>query len=203
MTRQVHPPEWSRALGKLRAPLGYSPFSGNHDGGTTLGAAARPRSGPGRTALEAVGIRVLENDAVRLSRAGAPFWLAGLADQLALLPGRNWGREHMTGLDDLPGTLAKIDDDAPSSCWRMSRTFFRKSHKGCPDMSGIRMGGRCEFSAIAGGAVAVWPALCLWARCGKRARPDRSGGLGCSIAPVRFGVRPEINLVEVSSESRA
>ena len=30
-----------------------------------------------------------------------------------------------------------------------------------------------------------------------------SGGLGCSIAPVRLGVPPEINLVEVAGPAQA
>ncbi|TGV28075.1 metallophosphoesterase, partial [bacterium M00.F.Ca.ET.168.01.1.1] len=66
-----------------------------------------------RKALEGVGIPVLENDVVRLEKDGQGFWIAGLADQLALRPGRAWGRSSFKGLDDLKGTLAKVSDNAP------------------------------------------------------------------------------------------
>ncbi|MGO8141102.1 hypothetical protein AB9F34_34445, partial [Rhizobium leguminosarum] len=36
-----------------------------------------------------------------------------LEDQLALLPGRKWGRTQMLGLEDLDGTMAQVTDDAP------------------------------------------------------------------------------------------
>jgi predicted MPP superfamily phosphohydrolase len=206
MTRQVHPPEWSRALGKLRAPLGVFAILGNHDWWDDP-AAQRLGHGPvpGRTALEAVGIRVLENDAVRLSRAGAPFWLAGLADQLALLPGRNWGREHMTGLDDLPGTLAKIDDDAPVILLAHEPDVFPQvPQRVALTMSGHTHGGQVRIFGYSPVVPSRFGQRYAYGHVVENGRDlIVSGGLGCLIAPVRFGVRPEINLVEVSSESRA
>jgi uncharacterized protein len=114
MTRQVPSPDWSRPLGKLAAPLGVYAILGNHDWWEDE-TAQRIGHGPvvARLALEAAGIRVLESEAVRLSLNGSALWLAGLADQLALLPGQRWGRTRIAGLDDLPGTLAKIPDGAP------------------------------------------------------------------------------------------
>src|SRR6185436_2359154 len=66
-----------------------------------------------RRALEAVGIPVYHNDAVRLRKAGQGFWLAGLGDQLAYLPSRHAHPNRRIGVDDLAGTLAKVTDDAP------------------------------------------------------------------------------------------
>ncbi len=75
------------------------------------------RAGHGPTvahrALEAAGIPVYENDAVRLTKDGRPFWLAGLGDQLAFLPARRLRRMVRFGADDLSATLAKVTDDAP------------------------------------------------------------------------------------------
>ena len=61
-----------------------------------------------RELMEA-GVLTLENEAVRLVHDGRPFWLLGLGDQIALLR-----RPRLVGVDDLPGTVAKITDDAPA-----------------------------------------------------------------------------------------
>jgi hypothetical protein len=113
-TRRVATEEWSRALAALKAPLGVHAILGNHDWWDDL-AAQRTRKGPvvGRRALERVGIPVYENDAMRLAKAGRPFWIAGLGDQMAFITGRKRARRRFEGVDDLPGTLAKVDDDAP------------------------------------------------------------------------------------------
>jgi predicted MPP superfamily phosphohydrolase len=81
--------EWASALSGLRAPLGVLSILGNHDWWQDR-AAQEAGAGPtiSRTALEGVGIPVLENRAVRLEKDGHGFWIAGLADQLALLPSK-------------------------------------------------------------------------------------------------------------------
>jgi len=68
-----------------------------------------------------MGAVLLENDVLRLSKNGASFWLAGLADQMAIRADAG----HWRGLDDLPGTLAKLPTMLRRSCWRMSRSSFR------------------------------------------------------------------------------
>ena len=68
----------------------------------------------GRLALERVGIPVYENDAVRLTKVGTPFWLAGLGDQIAFHA--VVGAAIRTGASasiDLDGTLAKVTDGDP------------------------------------------------------------------------------------------
>lgn len=204
ITRQVHSPEWSRALAQLAAPLGVFAILGNHDWWEDT-AAQRQGHGPtfGRLALEAVGIRVLENDAVRLDLGGSAFWLAGLADQLALLPGRRWGRARMTGLDDLPSTLAKVTDEAPVVLLAHEPDIFPQvPARVALTLSGHTHGGQVRLF----GRSPVVPS-----RFGNRYAYGHvvedgrnlvvSGGLGCSIAPVRLGMPPEINLVEVVGES--
>lgn len=206
MTRQVHSPEWSRALATLAAPLGVFAIMGNHDWWEDR-TAQRLGHGPtfGRLALEAAGITVLENDAVRLSLNGAAFWLAGLADQLALLPGRRWGRARMTGLDDLPSTLAQVTDDAPVVLLAHEPDIFPKvPPRVALTLSGHTHGGQVRLF----GHSPVVPS-----RFGNRYAYGHvvedgrdlivSGGLGCSIAPIRFGVPPEITVVEISGPTQA
>jgi hypothetical protein len=200
VTRQVHSHEWSRALAQLTAPLGVYAVLGNHDWWQDK-TAQRLGHGPtfGRLALEAAGITVLENDAVRLSLNGSAFWLAGLADQLALLPGREWGRARMTGLDDLPGTLAQVTDDAPVGLLAHEPDIFPQvPARVALTLSGHTHGGQVRLF----GHSPVVPS-----RFGNRYAYGHvvedgrdlvvSGGLGCSIAPIRLGVPPEITLVEI------
>lgn len=204
VTQQVPSPEWSRTLAGLTAPLGVFAIMGNHDWWEDR-AAQRLGHGPtfARLALEAAGIRVLENDAVRLDLGGSAVWLVGLADQLALLPGRRWGRVRMTGLDDLPGTLAQVTDSAPIVLLahepdifpdvpaRVALTLSGHTHGGQVRLFGhspvvpSRFGDRYAYGHVVedGRNLVV------------------SGGLGCSIAPVRLGVPPEINMIEIVGET--
>jgi uncharacterized protein len=206
VTGQVPSPDWSRPLAMLAAPLGVYAILGNHDWWEDE-TAQRLGHGPvvARLALEAAGIRVLENEAVRLSLNGSAFWLAGLADQLALLPGRQWGRTRLSGLDDLPGTLAKITDRAPVVLLAHEPDIFPQVPPSVAlTLSGHTHGGQVRLF----GYSPVVPS-----RFGNRYAYGHvvedgrdlivSGGLGCSIAPVRLGVPPEINLVEVAGPAQA
>ena len=97
----VDDPLWAGELGRLRAPLGVWSILGNHDWWHDLHGV--------RSALANARIPVLENDAVLLGPPGQKFWLAGIGDQLA-----HWiGRGRFRGVDDLPGTLARVHTDDP------------------------------------------------------------------------------------------
>lgn len=113
VTNRVEAHEWAPALSGLKAPLGVLSILGNHDWWHDPFAQQAGAGTVARKALEESGISVLENDAVRLQKDGYGFWIAGLADQLALLPNKAAGRDRFEGLDDLDGTLAKITDQAP------------------------------------------------------------------------------------------
>ncbi len=204
--RRVHPAEWSRPLAGLAAPPGVYAVLGNHDWWQDE-TAQRLGTGPvlGRLALEAAGIRVLENDAVRLDIDGSAVWLAGLADQMALRPGRRWGRARMTGLDDLPGTLAQVTDQEPVVLLAHEPDIFPE----VPARVALTLSGHTH-----GGQVRLFGhSPRVPSRFGNRYAHGHvvedgrhlivSGGLGCSIVPVRFGVPPEINLVEVAGPAQA
>jgi predicted MPP superfamily phosphohydrolase len=186
--------EWAPALSGLKAPLGVWSVLGNHDWWEDR-AAQRAGAGPtiSRKALEGVGIPVLENDVVRLEKDGHGFWIAGLADQLAIRPSKALGRHGFRGLDDLDGTLAKVSDSAPIILlahepdifpkvpWRVSLTLSGHTHGGQ-----VRLFG---YSPVVPSAFGNRYAY------GHVVENDRnlivSGGLGFSIMPVRFGMPPE------------
>ncbi len=89
--------EWMAPLGELTAPAGVYAVPGNHDWWSDEIPQIRRR-------FEKAGIHFLQNHAVRASRDGDRFWVAGLDDQLAY-------RTH--GADDLEGTLRHVRDSSP------------------------------------------------------------------------------------------
>ena len=191
VTRAVPSQLWAKLWAECRAPLGVRAILGNHDWWFHL-----PRI---RAGLASAGIPVMENDAIRLVHRGRPFWLLGLGDQIAHIRGPG----QFEGVDDLPGTLAKVTDDAPVLLLahepdifvevpeRVSLTLAGHTHGGQVRLFGFspvvpsRYGNRFAYGYVTenGRHMIV------------------SGGLGCSIAPVRFGVPPEIVLVRLGQEA--
>lgn len=193
ITRPVRIADVAPILAGLSAPQGVFAILGNHDWWDDL-TAQRRGGGPNlyATALEANGIPVLSNRAIRLQ----DIWLAGLEDQLAILG----GKRGLIGLDDLPGTLAQIGDDgAPAILLAHEPDIFPE----VPARIGLTLSGHTH-----GGQVRLlgWSPV-VPSRYGSRYAYGHirekgrdlvvSGGIGCSIAPIRFGVPPEITLVEI------
>lgn len=176
-----------------RARLGTYAVLGNHDWWDDL-TAQRAGGGPNlyAQALQAAGIPVLSNQAVRIGG----FWLAGLEDQLAL----SLGKGRFRGLDDLAGTLAQVTDDAPVILMAHEPDIFPS----VPDRVALTLSGHTH-----GGQFRLfgWSPV-VPSRHGNRYAygPVQeggrhlvvSGGIGCSILPVRFGVPPEITVVDLS-----
>lgn len=201
VTEYVHSSEWAPLIGTLRAPLGVYAVQGNHDWWEDADAQ-RTRQGPTFVdrALTEVGVPLLKNAAIRLEHGGRPFWLAGLEDQLAFIPYRKYGRTDWQGLDDLDGTLAQITDDAPVILMAHEPDIFPK----VPERVALTISGHTH-----GGQVRLFGhSPVVPSRYGNRFAYGHvvedgrsllvSGGLGCSIAPVRFGVPPEIVVIELS-----
>lgn len=207
VARPVRSAEWAPILGGLRAPLGVHAVLGNHDWWDDR-AAQRRGHGPTRYhgRLADAGINVLENDAIRLTTPDGPFWLAGLGDQLALLPWRSFGRRRWQGVDDLPGTLAPIGDDGPVLLLahepdifpavpsRVALTLSGHTHGGQ-----VRLFGHSPMVPSRHGNRYAYGHVRETAADGRPRDLIVSGGLGCSIMPVRFGVPPEIVLIELGS----
>jgi predicted MPP superfamily phosphohydrolase len=199
VTRFIPASEWAPVLAQLKAPLGVHAILGNHDWWEDNEVQ---RAGQGltrsRRALEAAGIPVYENDAVRLTKDGRPFWLAGLGDQLAYAPARRFRPVRHIGVDDLAATLRKVTDDAP---------LILLAHE--PDVA-MRVPARVALQLSGhthGGQVRLfgWSPV-VPSRYGNRmayghvrANCDLvvSGGIGCSVMPFRLGMPPEIVLVSL------
>jgi predicted MPP superfamily phosphohydrolase len=192
VTGPVMPDELGEALSVLRAPLGVFGILGNHD--WWHGALPRMK-GDGaegvRGALRGANVRVLENHAVRIEKSGQPFWVLGLADQLAM----RLGRGRFRGLDDLPGTLRQVTDDAPAILLAHEPFIFNKvSDRIAITLCGHTHGGQVAFPLIGSPFAAR--------RFGKDhvyghiVEDGRhmliSAGLGTSFLPVRFMRPPEI-----------
>ncbi|MBC8051364.1 MAG: metallophosphoesterase [Chitinophagales bacterium] len=196
VSRQLSSPEWAGILGGLRAPLGVHAILGNHDWWDDYSAQAR---GAGPTiageALKDAGIALYENKSARLQKDGQGFWLTGLGDQLALIPkaGRN-KCNRLCGVDDLPGALAQVTDDAPVILLAHEPDIFPNVPKRVAlTLSGHTHGGQVRLFGYSPMAPSRYRNRYAY---GHVVEDDRhlvvSGGLGCSIIPVRFGVPPEI-----------
>ena len=199
--------EWAGALGKLKAPLGAHAILGNHDWWndhkTQLAFAGPPKC---RAHLEAAGLKVYENDVLRLEKNGQPFWLAGLGDQWAFYRNRDRLRPRsenerfgFRGVDDLPGMLAKITGNAPVIMMAHEPDVFpRVSSRVSLTLSGHTHGGQVQLFGYAPIVPSRYGSRFLY---GHIVEDQRhlivSGGLGCSGIPVRFGRPPEVLLVEV------
>lgn len=195
---EVTSAEWAKAFGKLRAPLGVHAVLGNHDWWDDK-TAQRERRGPtiARRELENVGIPVYENDAVRLVHRGRGFWLAGLADQWAILRRNSWSE----GLDDLPGTLAKLTTDEPAILLAHEPDIFPSvPARIALTLSGHTHGGQVRLFGWSPIVPSRWGRRYAYGHIVEEGRHlIVSGGLGCSIFPVRVGVPPEIVLVELGA----
>ncbi|MEI2299519.1 metallophosphoesterase [Ensifer sp. MJa1] len=199
VTRYVHSSEWAKALGTLTAPLGVHAVMGNHDWWEDR--TAQKNGGPtfGHKALHAAGVNVYSNRAIRLEKDGFGFWIAGLEDQLAFKPGNKWQRKRMRGLDDLDGTLAQVSDGDPVILLAHEPDIFpRVPSRVALTLSGHTHGGQVRFLGYAPVVPSRFGDRYAY---GHMVEDDRSlivsGGLGCSLAPIRFGMPPEIVVVDL------
>jgi predicted MPP superfamily phosphohydrolase len=198
VTRKITIKDTAAILTQLTAPLGTHAILGNHDWWDDRQAQKR-RAGPNLygMALQTAGLPVYENDGVRLAHNGRPFWLLGLADQIAFINGRN----SFSGLVDLDATLAKVGDDAPVILMIHEPDGFTKvPSRVSLTLAGHTHGGQVRFFGYSPVVPSAYGNRFAY---GHIVEDDRhlivSGGLGCSIIPVRFGVPPEINLIELGA----
>jgi predicted MPP superfamily phosphohydrolase len=190
VTEVVPPAAWAAELARLEAQLGVHAILGNHDWWYGIAGV--------RKALADVHIPVMENEAVLLGEKGRRFWLAGLGDQLAYIiePG------EYVGIDDLPGTLARVTTDDPVILLVHEPDIFTQ----VPERVALTIAGHTH-----GGQIRLPLVPPLWApsQYGERfiyghvVERNRhmivSGGLGCSKVPLRLGVPPEIVRIELAA----
>lgn len=203
VTRFIPASEWAPVLAGLKAPLGVHAILGNHDWWEDKEVQ---REGKGltvaRRALEASGIPVYENDAMRLSKGGRPFWLAGLGDQLAYVPARHFRPGRRYGVDDLGATLAKVTDDAPVILLAHEPDIARRvPSRVALQLSGHTHGGQVRLFGWS--PVSPSGPQLVYGHIRMNCDVVISGGLGCSIMPFRLGVPPEIVLVSLGGKGPA
>ncbi len=203
-TADVPASVWASILAQAKAPLGVHAVLGNHDWWDDADAQ-RDRKGPpfGRRALEAAGIPVYENDAIRLQKDGRPFWLAGLGDQVAFISGVTKGWMQFQGVDDLPGTLAKVTDDAPVILMAHEPDIFaRMSDRVALTISGHTHGGQVRLFGWSPVVPSEFGNRYAYGHVREAGRDlVVSGGLGCSILPIRLGVPPEVVVIDVGVDA--
>lgn len=189
--------DWAGALGGLLARRGVFAVLGNHDWGRgrAAGFAGDDRSDAWR-ALEAAGVPVLENDARPIRHQGRTIWIAGLGDQIV----RRRGAVRR-GRDDLGRTLAALGPaDEPAILMAHEPDVFRRTpRRFALTLSGHTHGGQVRILGHA--PMAKAKARYLYGHVNEYGRHlVVSGGLGCSVAPVRFGAPPEIVVVDMGPE---
>jgi uncharacterized protein len=190
VTERVPPAAWAAELARLKAPLGVYAILGNHDWWYGVEGV--------RAALAKVRIPLMENDAVLLGEPGQRFWLAGLGDQLA----HPLGHGQFRGEDDLPGTLKRIGTDDPVILLAHEPDIFVDvPGRVALTLAGHTHGGQIKLPLVP----PVWAPTMYGARFAYGHIIERgrhmivSGGLGCSIVPMRLGVPPELVRVELGA----
>ena len=197
VTRFIPAAEWAPVLAGLKAPLGVHAVLGNHDWWEDKLVQSTGRGHPiARRALEAVGIPVYENDAVRLVKDGRPFWLAGLGDQLAYAPSYRVRPGRRLGVDDLGATLRKITDDSPVILMAHEPDIVRRvPPRVALQLSGHTHGGQVRLFGWAPAVPSRYGNRYAYGHRRESCDIVVSGGLGCSIVPFRLGVPPEVVVV--------
>jgi uncharacterized protein len=195
--RKVPAVDMASASAGLKAPLGVYAIMGNHDWWADR-AAQQAGHGPtaGQKALEDAGIPVLENKAMRLIKDGLPFWFSGTASVIAIYK----GPRHFEGRDDLPGTLAQITDSAPViHLAHEPDQFVHVPERVSLTLSGHTHGGQVRILNYSPIVPSEYGRKYAYGHIVENGRHlVVSGGLGVSILPVRFGVPPEIVVLDLA-----
>lgn len=171
------------AFRALSAPLGVHGVLGNHDSWYDDAAIA--------AALTRADVRVLDNRADRVRRAGGDFWIGGLADMYAT---------H--GPPTISGTLADVTDNAPV----IIISHWPDPFVDVPDRVALTLAGHTHCGQVNlpvfGRLVHASQMSERWA-CGLYDEGGRklfvTGGVGVSILPVRFRVPPEIVILTLKA----
>ncbi|MEM8792605.1 MAG: metallophosphoesterase [Pseudomonadota bacterium] len=199
ITRHIAPAEIAPILALLSAPLGVHAILGNHDWWEDAEAQARG-AGPSvwQGAMAEAGLSLMENTAIRLTHRGRPFWLAGIGDPIAFL--HRSGPGQARGVDDYEGMLAQITDDAPAILLLHEPDFWpRWRDRFALSLCGHTHGGQVRLFGWSPVVPSSFGQRFAYGPVEEESRTlVVSGGLGCSILPIRFGMPPEITVVNVS-----
>ena len=196
VTGAVYPPQWGEQLAELRAPLGVFAILGNHDWWHGALVTEKPDVEAIRRALRHANCTLLENRSVSLVHRGRTFWVAGLADQIAVTTSLTTHR----GLDDLTGTLAQVTGDGPVLLLAHEPYIYPR----IPIRVSLTLCGHTHGGQVFVPGVSPWwhgPYGGVHHSYGHVVDDNRhmiiSAGLGTSLVPVRFMRPPEIVVVKL------
>jgi predicted MPP superfamily phosphohydrolase len=173
-------PRLAAILSSVRARYGVVAVLGNHD---EAEMAAE---------LEKLGVRMLVNEAVAITRGGTGLWIIGVDDP------------HHYGCDDLTGALEGVPENAFKIALAHSPEIFDEAAR-----AGIHLY-LCGHTH-AGQIRLPWLGATLVNADCPRAYTNghwqhgamlgcTSAGVGCSLLPVRFNCPPEIALIEMAKK---
>ncbi|RYZ04605.1 MAG: metallophosphoesterase [Myxococcales bacterium] len=175
---RVPPDAIAERLGALHAPLGVVAVLGNHDWD----------DGDVRRAFERRGIRVLEDEALRLQRAHQEFWIVGLADQITQ---RSEPRKAASKVPKSSPYLLLVHEPD------IFESFGRLGLAPALTLAGHTHGGQVWLPLV--GRAVVPSEFGRRYAYGHVVENGRNlfvtSGVGTSILPVRFLVPPEITIL--------
>jgi predicted MPP superfamily phosphohydrolase len=192
---QPYPPgQVAQILARIEARWGRFAIAGNHDWWGDARAMERESGRPEwLRALEQQGLAVLQNEAIR--HPGG-FWIAGLDSQIAFLPKRGW---PSYGAHDLRATLAQVSDRAPLLMLAHEPDIFAEMPaRAALTLCGHTHGGQLRLFGWSPRVPSRYGNRYAYGHVREAGRDlIVSGGLGTSKLPLRFGVPPEITVVEL------
>lgn len=197
----AHPFTWgdtghgpiAACLSALRAREGRFAAIGNRPGWRDDGAATQ-------AALENVGIAVLDDKALRIGGAARGFWLAGLG--LPAVDG-DPDRDLAAPGDGLDRALRYVTDDAPVVLLAHDPAIFPRLDAALQAIP-VQISGHAPLDQIGlsdgmATRMARTNTPYHWGRYDEDGRTlVVSGGLGCSVLPMRVGCIPEITVIDIA-----
>lgn len=186
----------AKAAAQAKAKLGVFSINGNHDWWGDRHAVLTHKGPPrSQLAFEDAGIEVLTNKAVRLVKDNLPFWVTGTDSILAYWIGRN----KFQGMDDLPGTLAQVTDNAPIIHMAHEPDLFPAiPERVSITVSGHTHGGQVRILGYSPVVPSNYGNRFAYGHIIENGRHLLvSGGLGVSTIPVRLGIPPEITVLDL------
>ncbi len=180
----------------LKSTIGTYAIMGNHDWWEDRQASLSGLGLPfAQKVFTEAGIKVLDNEAVQLKKDGMPFWLSGTNSDIAIRKGPGAFESRA----DIAKAMSSITDDAPIiHLAHEPDLFIEIPERVSLTLSGHTHGGQVRFFGYSPVTPSQYGNRFAYGHIVENNRHlVVSGGLGCSIAPVRFGVPPEITVLEL------
>ncbi len=153
---------------------------GNHEWGTGFSV---------KEELEALGVKVLDNKGYRFTKGESHIWILGVDDPYL-------------GRDDLEGAMREIQDDSPKVLLAHAPNIFGRAIEKNIDLTlvGHTHGGQIRLPFV--GAIVVpgqglFPKYDYGLYTSGGSSMIINGGVGESVLPLRFNLRPEIVVIKL------